>query len=164
MNCGKLTPNVAIFGLKTTFLEFLHSFLGVLKIFKHLFKSLKLRWDDWKTWAICNRVFYLKCPVISGYTRYIGYTQYFGFTQNIGYTRYFGLPDTRRDSKLNRAGSGIEKISGSGRVLGTRWALIVGIILPWSLISSFGNHFEKKLIWSDKGYDGQIISVPKRKM
>ncbi len=43
MNCGKLAPNVAIFGLKTTFLEFLHSFLGVLKIFKHLFKSLKLR-------------------------------------------------------------------------------------------------------------------------
>ena len=73
-----------------------------------------------------------------------------GFTENL--------------SLLNRAGSGIEKISGSGRVSGTRWALIVGIIFPLSLISSFGNHFEKKLIWSDKGYDGQIISVPKRKM
>ena len=75
-------------------------------------------------------LFIIKIGVISQASgRQVHRVLFAGFTENL--------------SLLNRAGSGIEKISGSGRVLGTRWALIVGIIFPLSLISSFGNHFEK---------------------
>ena len=41
----------------------------------------------------------------------------------------FRVPGTQWDSKLNRAGSGIEKNSGSGRVSGTRWAPLVTVFV-----------------------------------
>ena len=66
---------------------------------------------------------------ISGYVRYFGY---------LGYTRCWGIPKISGipDDFQNWTGSGIGKMMGSGRVLGTRWAL-----------GGWGGDWKKGNIW-----------------
>ena len=54
----------------------------------------------------------------------MGFPEMSGMPEIWGNTRHFRWPDSRWFSKLDRVGSGIGKMSGSGRESGTCWSLV----------------------------------------
>ena len=78
-----------------------------------------------------------------------GLPEILGIPKNIGFTQYFGLPDTQWFSKLNQVGYW-KKVSGSGRVFCTRWALL--------MTTGRMNSSEVDLLWVCEEHHGCSLS------